>query len=126
MAFNPYTQHASHICTLQQKGLRVAWVDQRGVRHQVTGCAMQDRRDIAHGAGKPIVLEEYGCCKAADYSGKRGEVLRAFHKAADDLGYAGLMTWGVRPAILPASCVVLWLFVWRLVWHLACLPGLLE
>jgi endo-1,4-beta-mannosidase len=58
---------------------------------------VQDRRDIAHSQGKPIVLEEYGCCKASDYSGKRGEVLQAFHDAAHNLGYAGLTTWGVRP-----------------------------
>jgi hypothetical protein len=56
---------------------------------------MQDRRDIAHGVGKPIVLEEYGCCKAADYKGKRSSVLKAFHAAALDLDYAGAMTWQV-------------------------------
>jgi endo-1,4-beta-mannosidase len=65
------------------------------------GCGAQDRRDIAHAAGKPIVLEEYGCCKAQDYQGKRGEVLRAFHDAADTLDYAGLMIWEVCPDLAP-------------------------
>jgi hypothetical protein len=31
----------------------------------------QDRAYVAHRAGKPVVLEEYGCCKAYDYRGMR-------------------------------------------------------
>lgn len=56
---------------------------------------VKDRAALAHAAGKPIVLEEYGCCKAADYRGKRGELFRAFHDAADGAGYAGTIVWQV-------------------------------
>lgn len=50
---------------------------------------------MAHAANKPIVLEEYGCCKQADYRGKRGELFRAFHDAADGAGFAGTIVWQV-------------------------------
>jgi hypothetical protein len=38
-------------------------------------CA-QDRAALAAAANKPIVLEEYGCCKASDYRGKRSTVFK--------------------------------------------------
>ena len=41
--------------------------------------------------------QEYGCCKAADYAGKRGQVFAAFHDAADALGMAGTIVWQVVP-----------------------------
>ena len=55
----------------------------------------QDRATLAHAYGKPIVMEEYGCCKQWDYQGKRSEIFRAFHKAADDFNFAGLIVWQV-------------------------------
>ncbi len=41
--------------------------------------------------------QEYGCCKASDYAGKRGQVFAAFHDAADALGVAGTIVWQVVP-----------------------------
>ena len=56
----------------------------------------QDRTNLAHAYNKPVVMEEYGCCKQSDYIGKRGELFAAFHAAADTLGVAGTMVWQVR------------------------------
>ncbi|PNW80974.1 hypothetical protein CHLRE_07g337750v5 [Chlamydomonas reinhardtii] len=56
-----------------------------------------DRTKLAHAYNKPVVMEEYGCCKAADYAGKRGQVFAAFHDAADALGMAGTIVWQVVP-----------------------------
>ncbi|KAG2434886.1 hypothetical protein HYH02_012086 [Chlamydomonas schloesseri] len=56
-----------------------------------------DRTKLAHAYNKPVVMEEYGCCKAADYVGKRGQVFAAFHDAADALGMAGTIVWQVVP-----------------------------
>lgn len=42
-------------------------------------------------------MEEYGCCKAWDYRGKRSSVLQAVHKVIEEMGYAGAMTWQVMP-----------------------------
>ncbi|KAL6751902.1 glycoside hydrolase superfamily [Haematococcus lacustris] len=56
-----------------------------------------DRAALSIAANKPIVLEEYGCCKQADYAGKRDVVFQAMHQAADNLGFAGTIVWQLLP-----------------------------
>lgn len=56
-------------------------------------CFLQDRALLAHAYNKPIVMEEYGCCKAWDYVGKRSAVFRAIYKTVEDQNFAGAMVW---------------------------------
>ncbi|KAJ9524622.1 hypothetical protein QJQ45_024221 [Haematococcus lacustris] len=44
-----------------------------------------------------MVIREYGCCKQADYAGKRDVVFQAMHQAADNLGFAGTIVWQLLP-----------------------------
>ncbi len=57
--------------------------------------ARQDRANLAHAFNKPVVMEEYGCCKQGDYVGKRGQLFQAMHAAVDRLDIAGCMVWQV-------------------------------
>lgn len=58
---------------------------------------MADRANLAHAFNKPVVMEEYGCCKQSDYVGKRGQLFQAMHAAVDKLDIAGCMVWQVVP-----------------------------
>lgn len=70
---------------------------------------IKDRAYLAHGAGKPIVLEETGFSeyregpaymekyKRMDYHGDRPNWLRKMYEAANQVDYAGTMVWQVVP-----------------------------
>lgn len=62
-----------------------SWVNDHFVR---------DRARIAHAAGKPIIMEEYG--SRPGYK-TRDEILRSLHAAAHDAGYAGTLVWQFLP-----------------------------
>ena len=50
-----------------------------------------DRAKLAHGNGKPIVMEEYGA--RTGYGGSRNEVLQYLQNAAEAAGYACTLVW---------------------------------
>uniref|UniRef100_A0A1D1ZTE6 mannan endo-1,4-beta-mannosidase n=1 Tax=Auxenochlorella protothecoides TaxID=3075 RepID=A0A1D1ZTE6_AUXPR len=55
---------------------------------------LADRARIAHAAGKPIVMEEYGSREG--YLSSRNELLYYLQDQANALGYAGSMVWSLR------------------------------
>ena len=63
---------------------------------------VKDRADIAHAAGKPIILEETGFARgdhfaSLGYSSNTGYWLDKMYEAADAADYAGTMVWQVVP-----------------------------
>ena len=63
---------------------------------------LADRARIAHGLGKPIVLEEIGFDRGArfeklGYSSDPAGALKEVLRAANSLGYAGTLVWQALP-----------------------------
>jgi mannan endo-1,4-beta-mannosidase len=58
---------------------------------------LSERVALSHAQGKPLVVEEFGCCLAAPYKGRRLEMFRHYLAAFEKNNVAGQMVWQLFP-----------------------------